>query len=84
MVPVACLGNRRTGQRTDRLPAPGARLHVVFGQPLQLQRTSGLSGRDSLGAATEVARAALAGHVAASSVRTDQPLPEEPSRTTYA
>lgn len=79
VVPVACLGTRRTGQRTDRLPPLGSRLHVVFGQPLHLQRTSGLSGRDSLGAATEVARAALARHVAASVVRTGQPLPDEPN-----
>lgn len=79
VVPVACLGTRQTGQRTDRLPSLGARLHVVFGQPLHLQRTSGVSGRESLGAATEVVRATLAGHVAASVLRTGQSLPDEAS-----
>jgi 1-acyl-sn-glycerol-3-phosphate acyltransferase len=63
VVPVACLGTRRTGQSTHRLPPPGRRLDVVFGSPVVLDRPAGTSRRAALTAAGATLQHTLASHV---------------------
>ena len=77
VVPVACLGTRRTGESKSHWPAPRRRLDVVFGPPLELSARPGVPGRIALAEATATLREVLAAHVAAASERTGQPLPDD-------
>lgn len=78
VVPVACLGTRRTGESKGHLPRIGRRVDVVFGRPLDLRPRSGVPGRVALAEATAVLRDTMAAHVELAVARTGQPLPEEP------
>lgn len=77
VVPVACLGTRRTGRGTGTLPPLRSRVVVVFGEPFRLQPPAGVPGRERLRLATEQLRGQLADHVAKVSVTTGIGLPDE-------
>jgi 1-acyl-sn-glycerol-3-phosphate acyltransferase len=77
VVPVACLGTRRTGESPKRLPAPRRRLDVVFGAPLRLQAAAGEPGRDALRRAATAVQTAMAEHVADAVRLTGQQLPDD-------
>lgn len=77
VVPVAVLGTRRSGEHRDKIPPPRRSLHVVFGEPLSIQREPGVSGRVSMDRATEQIRRRLAGHIASAQAATGQDLPAD-------
>jgi len=81
VIPVACLGTRRTGEATDHLPTPLRRLDVVFGRPLHLAPRPGAPGRIALAEATATLQKVLAAHVASAAERTGQPLPRDLGRS---
>jgi 1-acyl-sn-glycerol-3-phosphate acyltransferase len=77
VVPVACLGTRRTGESTGQLPRLRRRLDVVFGEPVSLAARPGVPGRVALTEVSAVLRDTMAAHVARAQTRTGQPLPED-------
>jgi 1-acyl-sn-glycerol-3-phosphate acyltransferase len=77
VVPVACLGTRRTGESTGQLPRLRRRLDVVFGEPLKLAARPGAPGRVALTEVSTVLRDTMAEHVARAQNRTGQSLPED-------
>jgi 1-acyl-sn-glycerol-3-phosphate acyltransferase len=77
VVPVACLGTRRTGQSTHRVPRPRTRLDVVFGEALVLDADRGVPGRLALARAGERVRDRMAGHVRRAVELTGQTLPAD-------
>lgn len=81
VVPVACLGTRRTGESTGHLPRVRRRLDVVFGEPVVLTVPPGVPGRLALAQASATLRDTMAAHVARAQARTGQPLPEDPGLT---
>jgi 1-acyl-sn-glycerol-3-phosphate acyltransferase len=81
VVPVACLGTRRTGESTGQLPRVRRRLDVVFGAPVSLKARPGVPGRVALAEASATLRDTMAAHVALAQTRTGQSLPEDPGRT---
>ncbi|GAA4963385.1 lysophospholipid acyltransferase family protein [Kineococcus glutinatus] len=64
VVPVACLGARRPGERDRALPPPRRRLHFCFGEPFTVEKEAGVPGRIALAAAAERVRTRLSEHVA--------------------
>ncbi len=80
VVPVACLGTRRSGESTGRLPPLRRRLDIVFGAPLRLTARSGVPGRVALAEAAGMVRDTMAAHVVAAQARTGQALPDDPGR----
>ena len=74
VVPIACLGTRRPGAGVGRPPAPGHRVAVVFGDPVQLLAEPGLPRREVNRRETERLRRVLAAHVVESSRRTGIPM----------
>lgn len=82
VVPVACLGTRRTGESTARPPGLLRRLDVVFGEPVELRRRPGVPGRVALAEATEVLRNRMSTHVTYAVELTGQALPEDVGRDT--
>lgn len=77
VVPVACLGTRRTGDLAASWPRPRSRLVVDFGPAVSLHVPDGLHGRARLELATEQIRTALVGHVRAAQARHGIPLPTD-------
>jgi 1-acyl-sn-glycerol-3-phosphate acyltransferase len=77
VVPVACLGTRRTGESTHRLPTPGRRLDVVFGAPVSLEQPPGTSRRAALEAAGSTLQGVLAAQVRQAVKLTGQALPAD-------
>jgi 1-acyl-sn-glycerol-3-phosphate acyltransferase len=77
VLPVACLGTRRTGESISKIPGPRRRLDVVFGEPIRLEPRSGVPHRVALTEATEVVRDSLSAHVTAAVRLTGQTLPED-------
>jgi 1-acyl-sn-glycerol-3-phosphate acyltransferase len=77
VVPVACLGTRRTGESTHGLPTPRRRLDVVFGAPVTLEQPPGTSRRAALEAAGATVQNVLAAHVRQAVEQTGQVLPED-------
>ena len=77
VVPVACLGTRRTGRSTASLPPPRTRPAVVFGPPFALEPAAGLPGRQALAAAGAALQSRLAAHVADAVRLTGRPLPDD-------
>ena len=77
VVPVACLGARRTGASPHGLPRVRTRLHVVFGTPRVLRPRPGVPGRQALAEAGATVQQWLAAHVAAAVDLTGQPLPDD-------
>ncbi|WP_127129103.1 1-acyl-sn-glycerol-3-phosphate acyltransferase [Georgenia sp. SYP-B2076] len=76
VVPAACLGTRRTGDRRGHVPAPRARLDVVFGEPIRLGPPAA-SGRETMNRAMETITAGLAAHVDRAIALTGVPLPDD-------
>lgn len=81
VVPVACLGTRRTGESTGRPPRVRRRLDVVFGEPVSLVARPGVPGRVALAEASATLRDTMAAHVARAQTRTGQSLPDDLGRT---
>ena len=77
VVPVACLGTRRTGDLANSWPRPRSRLVLDLGEPLAVDPVSGVPGRVRLERASEEIRARLAAHVAAAAVTHGIPLPTD-------
>jgi 1-acyl-sn-glycerol-3-phosphate acyltransferase len=77
VVPVACLGTRRTGESTSQLPRLFRRLDVVFGEPVQVRARPGVPGRVALVQATEALRDRMADNVEQALRITGQILPED-------
>jgi len=77
VVPVAILGTRVGNEHRDTIPKPRRHLHVVFGEPLEIEREPGVSGRVSMDRATEKIRRRLAAHIEAATAATGQDLPAD-------
>jgi 1-acyl-sn-glycerol-3-phosphate acyltransferase len=77
VVPVACLGTRRTGRSTHCLPRPRTRLDVVFGAPFAIEPTVGVPGRRALSEAGATLQLRLAAHVRQAVELTGQSLPAD-------
>ena len=75
VVPVAILGTRIGGEHLDTVPGPRRRLHVSFGEAIDVSRKPGETGRVSMDRAGTEIRAALARHVQDQSLRTGSPCP---------
>lgn len=75
VVPVAILGTRIAGEHLDAVPRPGRRLHVSFGEAVDIGRRPGETGRASMDRAGNEIRAALARHVQQTIQISGQPLP---------
>jgi 1-acyl-sn-glycerol-3-phosphate acyltransferase len=77
VIPVACLGSRRTGESINRFPGYRRPIAVSFGPPVDLASAIALgTGRDAIGSALEAIGPALAAHVAEARDRTGIDLPE--------
>lgn len=76
VVPAAILGTRRTHEKPGHIPGPRRRLFVIFGEPITVTRTPGMTGRAALHDANERLRIALAEHVAGRVSSTGISLPE--------
>ena len=76
VVPVACLGTRPTGKKVGYVPPPRARLHVVFGKPLELdtERREG-GNRELMARAMRQIHEGLVAHVEDAVRLTGVPLP---------
>jgi 1-acyl-sn-glycerol-3-phosphate acyltransferase len=77
VVPVAILGTRQGHEHRNTIPRPRRRLYVVFGEPLEIGREPGVSGRVSMDRASEKIRLRLAAHIAAATAATGQELPAD-------
>lgn len=77
VVPVACLGTRRTGESAHGLPGPRRRLDVVFGEPVRLEPLPGTSPRAALESAGTTLQNVLAAHVREAVEVTGQTLPTD-------
>jgi 1-acyl-sn-glycerol-3-phosphate acyltransferase len=76
VVPVAILGTRQTGKPKGWIPAPGARLAVVFGAPI-IPEPVDASRHGDLSALSEQIRTVLADHVSTAVLRTGLQLPTD-------
>jgi 1-acyl-sn-glycerol-3-phosphate acyltransferase len=77
VLPVACLGTRRTGDLAASWPRPRTRLVLDLGEPFVLETITGVPGRIRLERATEEVRTRHAAHVAESALRHGIPLPTD-------
>lgn len=77
VVPVACLGTRRTGDLAASWPRLRSRLVLDLGEPFTLAPEAGVPGRVRLQRATEEVRTRHAEHVHASAARHGIPLPTD-------
>ena len=75
VVPVAVLGSRRDGDPRGWVPRFRARLHVEFGEPIEVPVPPGLSRTVAIAQAATLLRDALMAHVADVSRRTGILLP---------
>jgi 1-acyl-sn-glycerol-3-phosphate acyltransferase len=78
IVPVALLGTREPGHSTGQTPRRGARMHVVYGTPLQLPRAGWPRRKGVVAELTETVRIHLANHVEAAQELTGLALPGPP------
>ena len=79
VVPVAILGTRTAASTSTPFRGRAGRLHVSFGEALNVSRRPGETGRVSMDRAGTEIRAALARHVQDSIQSTGQPLPDADS-----
>ena len=79
VVPVAILGARPAGTLRDALPRLGARIDVVFGEPVDIRVAGDPRRRAVLARSGERLRQALADHVLVACARTGRQLPGPPS-----
>ncbi len=77
VVPVACLGTRRTGESTAHLPRVRRRLDIVFGAPVALTAAAAATGRVALAEAGAVVQETMAAHVNEALRLTGQILPTD-------
>jgi 1-acyl-sn-glycerol-3-phosphate acyltransferase len=77
VVPVAIFGTRQAGEPSEARPAPGARLDVVYGEPIQFPMQGWPRNRGMLEDAGEQIHAHLRAHVsqARSTLQRDLPGP---------
>jgi 1-acyl-sn-glycerol-3-phosphate acyltransferase len=78
IVPVAILGTREPGQRKSQVPRLRRPIHLVFGEPFTVPRSSWPRRKAAVAKWTEVVRRRLADHVVASQALTGLPLPGPP------
>jgi 1-acyl-sn-glycerol-3-phosphate acyltransferase len=77
VVPVACLGTRRTGDLAASWPRLRSRLVLDLGEAFSIEPIAGVPGRVRLERATEEVRTRHAAHVSASAARHGIPLPTD-------
>ena len=78
IVPVAILGTREPGQSKNQLPRSRRPIHVVYGEPFTVPRSSWPRRKSVVAKWTEVVRERLADHVVAAQALTGLPLPGPP------
>jgi 1-acyl-sn-glycerol-3-phosphate acyltransferase len=78
IVPVAILGTREPGQRKSQVPHLRRPIHVVYGEPFTVPRSSWPRRKAAVAKWTEVIRERLADHVIAAQALTGLPLPGPP------
>ena len=78
IVPVAILGTREPGQYKNQVPRLGGPIHVVYGEPFNVPRSSWPRRKAAVAKWTEVVRQRLADHVVAAQAGTGLPLPGPP------
>jgi 1-acyl-sn-glycerol-3-phosphate acyltransferase len=78
IVPVAILGTREPGQSKSQLPRSRRPIHVVYGEPFTVPRSSWPRRKSVVAQWTEVVRERLAAHVVAAQALTGLPLPGPP------
>lgn len=79
IVPVALLGTREPGQTVSEVPRRGAPIHIVYGEPIAIDRTPWSRRRPDVAACTERVRRRLAAHVAWAQGHTGMALPGVPA-----
>lgn len=79
IVPVALLGTREPGQTISDVPRRGAPIHIVYGEPIAIDRTPWPRRRPEVAACTERVRRGLAAHVAWAEGHTGMALPGVPA-----
>jgi 1-acyl-sn-glycerol-3-phosphate acyltransferase len=78
IVPVAILGTREPGQHKNQIPRFRKPIHVVYGEPFTVPRSSWPRRKAAVAKWTEVVRERLASHVVAAQALTGLPLPGPP------
>jgi 1-acyl-sn-glycerol-3-phosphate acyltransferase len=78
IVPVAILGTREPGQRKNQIPQLRKPIHVVYGEPFNVPRSSWPRRKAAVAKWTEVVRERLANDVVAAQAVTGLPLPGPP------
>ena len=78
IVPVAILGTREPGQGKNQIPQLRKPIHVVYGEPFNVPRSSWPRRKAAVAKWTEVVRERLANHVVAAQAVTGLPLPGPP------
>ena len=78
VVPVAILGTREPGQHKSQIPHLRRPIHIVFGEPFTVPRSSWPRRKAAVAKWTEVVRERLADHVVAAQALTGLPLPGPP------
>jgi 1-acyl-sn-glycerol-3-phosphate acyltransferase len=77
VVPVACLGAHRAGEKPRSVPPLRRKLSFCFGEPYTVVKDPGVPGRVALADAVEQVRVKLSSHVLDSLQRTGIQLPED-------
>jgi 1-acyl-sn-glycerol-3-phosphate acyltransferase len=78
IVPVAILGTREPGQHKDQVPRLRRPIHLLYGEPFTVPRSSWPRRKVTVAKWTEVVRERLADHVVAAQALTGLPLPGPP------
>jgi 1-acyl-sn-glycerol-3-phosphate acyltransferase len=78
IVPVAILGTREPGQFKNQIPHLRRPIHLVYGEPFTVPRSSWPRRKAAVAKWTEVVRERLADHVVAAQALTGLPLPGPP------
>jgi 1-acyl-sn-glycerol-3-phosphate acyltransferase len=79
VVPVACLGAHRPGEKDRSIPPVRRRLTFSFGTPFTVVKEPGVPGRVALANAVEQVRENLSAHVLESLQRTGVELRDDES-----
>jgi 1-acyl-sn-glycerol-3-phosphate acyltransferase len=82
IVPVAILGTREPGQTKNQVPRLRRSIHLVYGEPFSVPRSSWPRRRAVVAQWTEVVRKRLADHVVAAQALTGMALPGPPKPRT--
>jgi 1-acyl-sn-glycerol-3-phosphate acyltransferase len=81
VIPFACLGTRRQGERASQFPPFRRRIYVSFGPALELDLAAGGNSRSArVAAALEQIGPGLAAHVQAAVTASGIPLPTDTGR----